>query len=450
MSKPTVAERAEEVKSLLANRPFVMLWVAQIIAQIAQNTINFTLLIQVREIVERQQMAGQNTAISLLVLAFSVPGVLLSAVGGVVVDRSDKRRVLIFSNVLRIVVGAGFLLIDADWPAYASLALLYLLTFSLGSIGQFYGPAQLAAIPTIVKPHRLIQANALFNLTSTGTQVIGFAITGPIFVTLIGLRATFAVVIVAYVLALAATMALPSLPRYRPEAIQPLNWSSFLSEAREGMQTVFQRPLVARAVLYLSLATMTYLMVAALGPDYVVDVLGMASQDIAFVVAPAGLGVVIGAIFVNRINRRIGETRLATLALVGAGLLLATFALFVPTLQALDLIETGVPRSILACVVVCVAFLGVANAFILIPSQTLLQRATPQDRVARVFSASLAVTNILSFAPVLFAGAIADVIGVVKVLAGIGVLLAIVGIWNMVRPGPEVDPADGWEPLEAT
>ena len=43
----------------------------------------------------------------------------------------------------------------------------------------------------------------------------------------------------------------------------------------------------------------------------------MSSEDIAFVVAPAGLGVVIGAIFVNRVNVRIGETRLATLALVG-------------------------------------------------------------------------------------------------------------------------------------
>ena len=149
-------------------------------SQTAQNMINFSLLILVRQIVETQHLSQANTAISLLVLAFSSPAVLFSAVAGVVVERADKRTVMIASNALRVVGVLGFLVLNPDWPPLLTLAVLYFLTFFLGTVGQFFGPAQAAAIPVIVNPRELMSANALFNLTFTGSQIIGFAALGPI------------------------------------------------------------------------------------------------------------------------------------------------------------------------------------------------------------------------------------------------------------------------------
>ena len=173
---------------VLRNQAFLRLWVVQALSQTAQNMINFALLILVRQIVETQQLTQANTAISLLVLAFSSPAVLFSAVAGVVVERNDKRTVMVISNGLRAVGVLGFLALDPSWPPLLTLAALYIITFFLGTVGQFFGPAQAAAIPAIVNPRELLSANALFNLTFTGSQILGFAALGPIAIKLLGVE----------------------------------------------------------------------------------------------------------------------------------------------------------------------------------------------------------------------------------------------------------------------
>src|SRR5690606_1293749 len=103
--------------------------------QTAQNMINFTLLIVVRDIVETQQLAQANTAVSLLVLAFSLPAVIFSPIAGVVVDRVNKRTVMLVSNALRVLALFAFLGIDPGWPAQLTLITVYSITFFLGAVG---------------------------------------------------------------------------------------------------------------------------------------------------------------------------------------------------------------------------------------------------------------------------------------------------------------------------
>ncbi len=75
--------------------------------------------------------------------------------------------------------------------------------------------------------------------------------------------------------------------------------------------------------------------------------------------------------------------------------------------------------------------LGISNAFVLVPSQTLLQAGSPQEGLARVYATYFTISNVASFAPVLFAGAFADLFGVLKVIIFIAVLLVIIGVYNL-------------------
>ena len=428
------SKRDAGVVQVLRNQAFLRLWIVQALSQTAQNMINFSLLILVRQIVETQQLAQANTAISLLVLAFSSPAVLFSAVAGVVVERTDKRTVMVVSNGLRVVGVLGFLALNPSWPPVLTLVALYLITFFLGTVGQFFGPAQAAAIPMIVSPRELLSANALFNLTFTGSQILGFAALGPIAIKILGVQNTLIGILVLYILTTALALLLPKTPPVaRPVSDGSTAWRRFVDEAREGAVFVLQSPVLIKAIVYLTLATTTYLMIAALGPEFIVSVLKLPSEDIAYIVAPAGLGVVAGALLVNRVARLIRPIRLVDYGIISAGIWLTLFALSEPIAGLFGLANNNVALGVTIFAVFCAAMLGISNAFILVPSQTLLQEGSPQEGLARVYATYFTISNIASFAPVLFAGAFADLFGVLKVIVFIAVILILIGLYNLRR-----------------
>ncbi|CAN5539576.1 MFS transporter [soil metagenome] len=432
--------------AVLRNQAFLRLWVIQGLSQTAQNMINFTLLIVVRTIVETQQLTQANTAVSLLVLAFSVPAVIFSPIAGVVVDRANKRTVMLISNALRVLGVLAFLGLDPAWPAQITLVALYSITFFLGAVGMFFGPAQLATIPNIVSPRDLINANALFNLTVTGSQILGFAVFGPLTIKLVGTEMTLIGILILYVFTTGMVLLLPrssGAPRLRDvmsDDGQPFR--QFIREAREGVVLILQRAVLLKAITYLTLATTTYLMIAALGPEFITNVLGLSREDIGFIVAPAGLGVVAGALVVNKVTRKIPAPRLVDYGLIGAAASLALLALTEPVARIFDLSQDTAALGVVLVAVFFSFTLGISNAFIIVPAQTLLQLGSPENALARVYATFFTVSNIAMFIPVLFAGAFADLYGVIQVFLAVAVLLLATGLYNLRQPAPVLEERD--------
>src|SRR5207302_228019 len=81
----------------------------------------------------------------------------------------------------------------ADLPVAVALTGIYMLGFLFASVSQFFGPAEGAAIPFVVRRRDLAQANALFTLTITVSQLIGFATLGPVLVGILGLNRLYLV-----------------------------------------------------------------------------------------------------------------------------------------------------------------------------------------------------------------------------------------------------------------
>ena len=76
---------AAPVVPIYRNRHFMFLWMAQAISQIAQNAINFGLLVLV------QERTNSTTHMAVAVLSFILPGVIFGILAGVVVDRAEKK-----------------------------------------------------------------------------------------------------------------------------------------------------------------------------------------------------------------------------------------------------------------------------------------------------------------------------------------------------------------------
>jgi hypothetical protein len=79
-----------------------------------------------------------------------------------------------------------------------------------------------------------------------------------------------------------------------------------------------------------------------------------------------------------------------------------------------------------------VALLGICNALVLVPSQTSLQERSHEHIQARVYATFFTVTSVVSFIPIFFAAAAADLFGVVTVLAAVAILLIAVGALSLL------------------
>jgi MFS family permease len=253
-------------------------------------------------------------ALAAVLVAHSLPHAVLAPMAGVVVDRLDRRWVLVGTATLQG-VAAMVMAVAAAGGAFWLLQVALLVRVS---IGAFFSPAASAALPRLVRPDEVPDANALSAgiwsvMFTAGTALGGVAaaVLGP--VVAIGLDAvTFAL----------AAVILSRLPAMRPERAPSQGAVSDLSEA---VRFAWRRPRVLEAVL-----GKTPLAIAGGGAWVAMNALsasaalaGSAALTIGLVTASRGLGTAIGPFVANRVARRSASAAwtlaaLATFAGIGA------------------------------------------------------------------------------------------------------------------------------------
>lgn len=415
---------------MLGNGPFLRLWIAQAVSQTANSMVDFSLLLSVGEVVDYHNVAQANTAVSFVILAFSLPSVVFGPIAGAVADRVSRRNVMVAVNVVRAILVVFFLLLQPTWPVQISLAAYYALAFLFGAAGQFFMPAQGASIPALVPREQLTAANALFNLTFTATQLLGFAILGPLLSQILGVDMLFVVTMVGFAISAALTLWLPAMPLpHRVSSVQTSNpLRRIWGEIREGLVFIGQDRILMKVIAYLTFATTVFMLVAALAPNFVATVVGLPPSDIGYIVAPAGLGVIAGVVLVPRLSNRFHRESLIDWAVILGGVSLLLLALSRAILTAL-LAPGPVPQMLEVVVAgALAAILGICNALVLVPSQTILQERSHESIRARVYATFFTITSVVSFVPIFFAAAAADLFGVVKVLAAVAMMLIMVGL----------------------
>jgi len=417
---------------VLANSPFRRLWTGQWLSQTSQNTVNFVLIVLV------ERLTGSSINLALMILAFTLPGVLFAPISGVIIDRWPKKYVLVASNALRVVMVLGYLVLLRAAPDHSNtwlLLALYLLTFVMSTIGQFFNPAQAATIPFVVERKNLLAANSLFSLTLALSQVIGLIILGPLAVKLIGINAAFLVVAAMYG---AAALLLSGLPRDEPST-QPQSaqssWRRATAEVRDGAAFVARDRSVLTSMTHLTLIASLVMTLAMLAPGISSRVFHLAPEDAIIVFAPAGMGMLLAAILLGRLGNRIHKQRTVRGGLVAMAAGFALFGVlawrFQTTNQRLvfDATVIDLPAASAALIFATIALslsLGVAMSSVNIVSQTLLQEQTPEQLRGRVFSVQFMLNNLVGIPPMLAIGALADLIGIPQMLVGIGAVNAII------------------------
>jgi MFS family permease len=454
----TVGGQSRGFRTLLRNPLFLRLWLAQVISQTIMNAANYALII-----VTQKTGSGTFTAAAGAIVAFSLPALLFGAPAGVLVDRFDRRLVLWVSNLLRAIaciVFAIVLMVDA-----APLLPVYIVAFFIAFVGQFFAPAEGAAIPLLVRRDEMIHALSLFNITFTLAQAAGLIILGPLMLALIptihvgtaahGIEFTsrqvlFIVIALLYLVCVGLILSIPrakmKVSRQSRDSSDVLYSAREMSQIRRVYVSIIQCGNFIRkdrrlliSVCQLALGGSVVAVIAMIAPGFVEQFFDKPPELAALVFVPAGAGLVLGSAVTPKVAQWLGYTRTIAVGVitlgVSASLLVVTWALARHAFG--DMGFFGQPIYIGVMLLLTFA-IGIGLDFVNVPAQTMLQERSPDWIKGRVLAVQAMLLNGVTIPFVLIMGRVADGFGLppaILVLAGIIASAGLLSVYIGSRPG---------------
>jgi len=159
---------------LLKQRNFFIFWLGEIISVVGDHIslIAFPWLVL--------QMTGSPMMMGLVLAAQGLPKAALMLFGGVFVDRSSPRKVMLLADIVRFFVMLGLgLMIGAGTQ---TMPLIFLAAFIFGVADAFFYPATTSILPSLVKKDELQKANAIIQMTTHTAIILGPIIAGLLIV----------------------------------------------------------------------------------------------------------------------------------------------------------------------------------------------------------------------------------------------------------------------------
>jgi hypothetical protein len=153
---------------LRQNRNYRYTWMAQVVSEIGDYFNNIAVFALVME------KSGSGLVVTGVMLARAIPAVLAGPVAGVLLDRLDRKRIMIASDLVRALLALGFVLTVHQPRPW----LLYVLSAGLMFASPFFTAGRAAILPTIATPDELHAANSLTQTTQWATLTAGTLLAG--------------------------------------------------------------------------------------------------------------------------------------------------------------------------------------------------------------------------------------------------------------------------------
>jgi MFS family permease len=362
------------LRILRTNRNFRLLFIGQTVSQLGDwfNAVAvYALLLD---------LTGSATAVAWMMVVQWLPLALFGPLAGVVVDRVDRRRLMITADIARGIFILGLLLVrraDQIWIAYVVMGATL-------SGSAFFEPARTATIPNLTSAEELLPANALASATWSAMLAIGASI-GGLVTAVLGRNVAFTINSASFF----ASAAFIGATRYnsRPPAVhRPAGWMTVtgIHDLVEGVRYLRRHTHVAAVMLVKAgwgLAGGVLLLLTIFGQR--VFPLGVG--------AAAGIGVLYGA---RGVGAGLGPIALRWLVGQEPRTLRRTIGPAFFMVGAFYVALAGAPS--LAVAALCVLFAHFGGAILWVFSTVLLQLEVPDALRGRVFAAELALVTLVT------------------------------------------------------
>jgi hypothetical protein len=390
-----------------SNRSFALLWSGQTISRLGDSLYTIALAWWVLE------KTGSAAAMGVVLICSEIPMILLLLLGGVLVDRLPRIRLMLVSDLLR--GGVVFLIALLSFQQWLELWQIFVMSAIFGIVQAFFYPAYTALIPELVPPEMLPSANSLKSISIDAAQFIGPAI-GALIIALGGTPLAFALDGVSFVISALCLVALPRMPALHQPGEKE---EGVLQDMREGISTVLASPWLWITLVVASVSTIFLVgpYEAAL-PLLVKQRFGERVGFYALFTSLSAIGSIIAAFWLGRFK----QLRRRGLLTYGAWLV-----------ASLMLMAVGLPLSV-GGVSLAILIQGVAFVVLGLAWTNTLQEFVPSGLLGRVASIDLLVSS--GLLPIGFglAGIAADRLGASLVFVLGGAISASVIALGLLHP----------------
>jgi MFS family permease len=249
------------------------------------------------------ELTGSNTWVGASVFANWFGSLLVGPMAGPISDQLDRRRVLIWSNIVQLLIAVGLLLLALTdrlhpWP------IMGLLTLAGLAAGFQYSSSQ-ALVPVLVPPELAIAAVRMNSVGFTAARAIGPAVAGLTLGTY-GIKTTFALNAASFAVFLAGLAVIH--PRPAARKVQTMSW---MGQFGDGFRYLWARPAMRMAVITAFVVGMFGSSVVQLSAGLAAEVYDIDGRGLGFLTACFGIGSVTASVIIVRYGNRVRRSRLA-------------------------------------------------------------------------------------------------------------------------------------------
>lgn len=345
-----------------------------------------------------------NSALLLGLVGFAsqVPTFIVTPFAGIFVDRWNRHRILIITQLLSMIqsLTLAFLALSGIIQIWH----LIILSVFQGLINAFDGPTRQAFVTEMVeKKENLSNAIALNSSLFNGARLVGPAMAG-VLIAAVGSGMCFLIDGVSYIAVIASLLAMKVKPREMPVSnVHPLQ------RLKEGFVYAFSFPPIRSILMLLAFTSFMGMSYTVLIPIFATEILQGGSETLGFLMGSSGIGALMGGIYLSSRKSILGLGKIVAIApaIWGGGLI--AFSL----------------SNILWISLLTMLIAGFGSILLVASSNTFLQTIVEEDKRGRLMS--LFIMSFIGMVPLgnLFAGSLANVIGAPHTLtiSGIGCVL---------------------------
>lgn len=312
---------------------FFRLWLAQVVSA----TGDWLGLLAISILAIRVGSGSEGAALSLVLVARIAPGFFFGPIAGVLVDRWDRKKVMVRCDLGRAAVMIALPFVD-------TILGLVIASLILEALTMLWSPAKEASVPNLVPERYLTTANSLSMIAAYGTFPIGaglMALFGRLSTALFsaewadGFRLheeglAFYANALTFLIAAGLIFSLDLPHRLKRSKTEEIALKERLAEPindlREGWNFIFVNPVARTVNMGLATALIGGGMLVPLGAIYATEVLNAGDGGFGFLITALGLGMAVGVGLVSWVQRHLSKTKIFTWSLVAAGTFLIVSA----------------------------------------------------------------------------------------------------------------------------
>lgn len=352
---------ASRPASVYRSPDFVKLWVSQIVSKAGANFVEVGLAVFALSVAH-----GDLAAYGGILFAGLLPPVLLGWAAGGVVDRWDRRRMMVAGDLIRAALVLSIPVIGQLWWTFGAV-------FLVETVGLVYKPSVRALTPDTVAEGQVMAANRALWTGQSLVDIPVYLLIGVI-VAHAGAASPFVIDAAAFAVAAATLARLTHAPAARPDPTPTDSPRGFWTDLRAGF-AYHRTEAVAGRLLFLSMVGI--IDVAGLNvasAAVIVHLLRRPEGDLGWLLAAVAAGMAGGSWLLGQ--RGLGEDPRRYRGLVAGGL--GGFGVITLAVAASHSLWATVPLYAMG---------GACNALYLLPMRTWLQTLVPQAMRGRVFAA---------------------------------------------------------------